>query len=360
MQFGIMMEPHIDRWDVARYAEELGFDRVNVPDSQMIWSDPYAILALVAVNTKRIQIGTGITSPELRIAPVTANAIATINQIAPGRVFLGIGTGHTSVRLIGRKPASVAQLRDYFDVVRKLLDGEEVNYPDRGERRLIKFMHRDRHYINLDNRIPIIIAANGPKAIRLAGELSDGWTTATKSPEVGQRYFRELHEGARIGKRELSAEFYPSFQTCACVLRPRESLASERVINEVGSYVTTILHLTYEAWRASGQKNEVVPPFFRNIWEDYLKRVASFTFPPEARFRQIHDGHSTFLQAEERCFVTPETIRGSCLAGEPDEIIAHIRAMERVGFKGLNLLPSADYQRKVFRDFAEYIIPAFR
>ena len=185
-----MMEPHIDKWDMARYAEELGFDRVNVPDLQMIWSDPYALLALIAVNTKRIQIGTGITSPELRIAPVTANAIATINQIALGRVFLGVGTGHTSVRLIGRKPASVAQLRDYFNVVRKLLDGEEVNYPDHGERRLIKFMHRERHYINLDDRIPIIVAANGPKAISLAGELADGWTTATTRPEVGAALLR--------------------------------------------------------------------------------------------------------------------------------------------------------------------------
>ena len=89
MQFGIMLEPHIDKWDVARYAEELGFDRVNVPDSQMIWSDPYAVLTLVAVNTKRIQIGTGITSPELRIAPVTANAIATTTSSPPGGCFSG-------------------------------------------------------------------------------------------------------------------------------------------------------------------------------------------------------------------------------------------------------------------------------
>jgi alkanesulfonate monooxygenase SsuD/methylene tetrahydromethanopterin reductase-like flavin-dependent oxidoreductase (luciferase family) len=354
------MDPHIDRWDLARYAEELGFDRVNVPDSQMIWSDPYAVLALCASNTRRIQIGTGVTSPELRIAPVTACAIATINRIAPGRVFLGLGTGHTSVRLMGRKPASVARLREYFRVVRGLLDGEEVSYPDRGEPRLIKFMHLDRHYINLEDRIPIFIAANGPKAIRLAGEVADGWTTATKSPEVAQRYFRELHEGARIGGRDLASGFYASFQTCACVLRPGERLESERVVNEVGSYVTTILHLSYEVWQASGRNNDVVPPFFRNIWEDYLKRVAGFSLPPEARFRQIHDGHSTFLQPDERRFITPETIRGTCLTGEPDEIIAHIRAMEGVGFQGLNLLPSADCQRKVYRDFAEHIIPAFR
>jgi alkanesulfonate monooxygenase SsuD/methylene tetrahydromethanopterin reductase-like flavin-dependent oxidoreductase (luciferase family) len=275
-------------------------------------------------------------------------------------VFLGLGTGHTSVRLIGRKPASVARLRTYIEVLRKLLDGEEVNYPDHGECRLIKFMHRERRYINLEDRIPIIIAANGPKAIALTGELADGWTTATTRPDVGERYFGYLRDGAKTAGRELPADFYSSFQTCACVLRAGENIASERVINEVGSYVTTILHLVYETWRAAGQKVEVVPPFFHNIWEDYLKRVAGFKLPPDARFRQLHDGHSTFLQPEERRFITPETIRATCLAGEPDEIIARIRAMEAVGFKGLNLLPSADYQRKVFRDFAEYIIPGFR
>jgi alkanesulfonate monooxygenase SsuD/methylene tetrahydromethanopterin reductase-like flavin-dependent oxidoreductase (luciferase family) len=359
VQFGIMMDPHVDRWELARYAEELGFDRVNVPDSQMIWSDVYVVLTLVAIHTKRIRIGTGVTSPELRIAPVTACAIASVNKLAPGRVFLGLGTGHTSVRLMGRKPASVARLCEYFRVVRGLLDGEEVDFPDKNEPRLIQFMHRDRRYINLDDRIPILIAANGPKAIRAAGELADGWTTATKSLEVGQRYFNELREGAKL-RGGLPMDFYPSFQTCACVLKPGESLQSERVVNEVGSYVTTILHLTYEVWRASGKKDESVPPFFRNIWEDYVKRVAAYTLPPHARFRQIHDGHSTFLQPGERCFITQETIRGTCLAGEPDEIITHIRSMERVGFKGLNLLPSADCQQSVYRDFAEHIMPAFR
>ena len=94
MKFAVTIDPHVSRWDLVRYAEELGYDRAWVPDSQMIWSDCYATLALVAANTKRIQIGTGVAITGTRIAPVTAHSIATINQIAPGRVFLGIGTGH--------------------------------------------------------------------------------------------------------------------------------------------------------------------------------------------------------------------------------------------------------------------------
>ncbi|MGH7907017.1 MAG: hypothetical protein ACREP6_10345, partial [Candidatus Binataceae bacterium] len=169
-----------------------------------------------------------------------------------------------------------------------------------------------------------------------------------------------LEEGARKAGRKLPADFHPAFHTNPCVLRAGERLTDERVINETGSAVTCVLHLAYEIWNYLGRKDEVIPPFFANIWDDYLKRAESYSLPPEARFRQIHDGHCTFLQPEERRFVTPEAIRAICLAGEPDEIIARIRAMEAVGFKEVNLLPPADYQRKIFRDFAEYVMPAFR
>jgi alkanesulfonate monooxygenase SsuD/methylene tetrahydromethanopterin reductase-like flavin-dependent oxidoreductase (luciferase family) len=360
MQFGVFIDSHVDKWNVVRYAEELGYDRAYVPDSEMIWSDCYAVLALAAVNTRRIKIGTGISAPGVRIAPVTAHSIASINQLAPGRVFLGIGTGHTSMRLIGQNPMRLAEMREYIRVLRRLLDGEEVEYTYRGKTRSIRFMHRDRNYINLDNRIPIFVAANGPKAIQLVGAVADGWIVHTADPEQGQVYFDLLHAGARKSGRMLPADFHPTFHSSICVLKPGDRLTDERVINETGTQVTCVLHLAYEIWNYLGKKDEVIPPFFANIWEDYLKRVASYSLPPEARFRQIHDGHCTFLQLEERRFVTPEAVRATCLVGQPDEIIARIRLMEKVGFKEVNLLPPADYQKKVFRDFAELIMPAFR
>src|SRR6185503_9941923 len=104
MEFGLAVATKIDDWQLIRYAEELGYDRAWVPDSQMIWSDCYATLALTATQTKRIHIGTGVAIPGTRIAPVTAHSIASINQLAPGRVFLGIGTGHTAMRVLGFDP----------------------------------------------------------------------------------------------------------------------------------------------------------------------------------------------------------------------------------------------------------------
>ena len=82
MKFGIMFDTHIDKWELVRYAEELGYDSAWVPDSQMIWSDCYATMALAAVNTRRIRIGTGVAIAGTRIAPVTAHSIASWLMLA--------------------------------------------------------------------------------------------------------------------------------------------------------------------------------------------------------------------------------------------------------------------------------------
>jgi alkanesulfonate monooxygenase SsuD/methylene tetrahydromethanopterin reductase-like flavin-dependent oxidoreductase (luciferase family) len=360
MEFGIGFDTHVDKWDLVRYAEELGYDRAWIPDSQMIWSDCYATLALAAVNTHRIKIGTGVAIAGTRIAPVMAHSIASINQLAPGRTFLGIGTGHTAMRVMGQPAMPIDEFREYLRVVRKLLNGEAVEYTYGGRTREIEFLHRDRRYINLDDRIPIYVAANGPKACQAAGAYGDGWITAGGiSPKVAGKLAR-IAAGAKAMGRTLPATFHTVSMTTASILHPGEALGSERVIDETGAQVVSALHFVYETWKVRGEKDEAIPPYFANLWDDYLKRVRSYSLPEEARFRQIHEGHGTFLRPEERRFVTPEAIRGTCLVGTPDEIIEQIRAIEAVGIREVLILPPAEYQRKVFRDFAETIFPAFR
>src|SRR5713101_7031443 len=234
MEFGIGIDTHVNKRELVRYAEELGYDSAWVPDSQMIWSDCYATMALAAVNTRRIRIGTGVAIAGTRIAPVTAHSIASINQLAPGRIFLGIGTGHTAMRVMGQDPMPPREFREYLRVVRALLDGKEADYTYAGKTRQIKFLHRDRHFVNLDNRIPIYVAANGPKALRATGAHGDGWMTVTSDPEE----FRHSMEGVRAGAQEVGRALGPDFHTAcvttACVLRPGEKLTDERVINETG------------------------------------------------------------------------------------------------------------------------------
>jgi len=141
MEFGVFVATKIDDWQLIQYAEQLGYDRAWIPDSQMIWSDCYATLALAAHNTARIKLGTGVAIPGTRIAPVTAHSIASINRIAPGRVFLGIGTGHTAMRCMGMNPMKIRDFREYLRVVRSLLRGEEVEYTLHGVTRAIRFFH---------------------------------------------------------------------------------------------------------------------------------------------------------------------------------------------------------------------------
>ena len=128
MKFAVTIDPNINDYQLIKFAEDLDFDRAWVPDSQMIWSDCYATLAIAAVNTSRIEIGTGVAIPGTRIAPVTAHSIGTINQLAPGRTFLGIGTGHTAMRVMGQDPMPVKEFREYLRIVRALLNGEPVDY----------------------------------------------------------------------------------------------------------------------------------------------------------------------------------------------------------------------------------------
>jgi len=360
MQFGITIAPHIERWDLIQYAEELGYDRAWVPDSQMIWSDCYAILALAAVNTRRIQIGTGVSIAGTRIAPVTAHSIGTINQLAPGRVFLGLGTGHTAMRVMGQDPMPVSEFREYLRVVRALLDGKAVDYTYRGVTREIEFLHRDRHYVNLDNHIPIYIAGNGPKACQAVGAYGDGWTTIGRDTDQISTAFHNIEKGAQASGRQLDSSFHTTLFSCTSVLRAGEDLRSERVINEVGSWVTTELHFFYEIWNKAGRRDELIPPHFLNMWDEYLERVNNFSLPEESRFRQIHEGHAIYHVPEERRFITPEAIRAICMVGSPEDIIDQIRDVEKAGIKEINIMPAADHAREAFADFAQKVMPAFR
>jgi len=360
MEFGICFDTHVDKWDLIRYVEELGYDRAWVPDSQMIWSDCYATMALAAQATKRIKIGTGVAIAGVRIAPVTAHSIASINQIAPGRVFLGIGTGHTAMRVMGQDPMTVKEFREYLRVVSGLLQGNAVEYTYRGRTREIQFLHRDRHFINLDDPIPIYVAANGPKACEACGAYGDGWITVGGSAAEIATKFAQIKSGASKAGRALPANFVTTVIAGGCVLRPGEKLTSERVIRETGSQVTAALHFYYEIWKDLGKRDELIPPFFRDVWGPYLEHVAGFSLPEDKRFRQIHDGHCTFLQPGEEQFVTAEGIRATCIAGTPDEIAQQLNEMERAGVNGITLLPAADSQRKVYRDFAELVMPLMR
>jgi 5,10-methylenetetrahydromethanopterin reductase len=148
MDFGILCLASVDSWKDVAFAEPKGFTHAWIADSQMVWADPYQCLALCAVNTRTIKLGTNVTNPSSRIAPVTACSFATLNALAPGRVIMGIGTGNTSRRTLGMPAARLSELREHIEVCRGLWSGETVPYQEGERRRQIRFLRSDVEFIN--------------------------------------------------------------------------------------------------------------------------------------------------------------------------------------------------------------------
>ncbi len=147
----------------VRRAESLGWDAAWQPDSQLRRRDTYVMLAAAARATERITLGPLLANPMTRHPTVTASSIATIDELAPGRVVLGWGVGDTAVRLAGLRPARVAELEASTRLMRALLDGAAVEVGAAQPARLPH--HRP---------VPIWIAAGGPRTLRMAGGAADG------------------------------------------------------------------------------------------------------------------------------------------------------------------------------------------
>jgi 5,10-methylenetetrahydromethanopterin reductase len=147
----------------VRRAETLGWDAVFQPDSQLRRRDTYVLLAAAARATERITLGPLLANPVNRHPTVTAGSIATIDELAPGRVLLGWGVGDTAVRLAGLRPARVKELEASTRLMRALLDGEAVEV---GAVRPARLPHH--------RLVPVWIAAGGPRTLRMAGGVADG------------------------------------------------------------------------------------------------------------------------------------------------------------------------------------------
>ena len=147
----------------VRRVEALGWDAALQPDSQLRRRDTYVLLAAAARATERITLGPLLANPVNRHPSVTASSIATIDELAPGRVILGWGVGDTAVRLAGLRPARVKELEESTRLMRALLDGEAVEV---GAARPARLPHH--------RPVPIWIAAGGPRTLRMAGGVADG------------------------------------------------------------------------------------------------------------------------------------------------------------------------------------------
>ena len=156
----------------GKLAENLGYDSIWVPE---MWGrDAFTILSLLAANTRKVKLGTGIISVYSRTPAVIAQTIATLDEITEGRMILGLGTSGPVVienwhGIEFEKP--LRRTREYVDIIRLILSGGKVNYD--GE--ILKLKNFRLQFKPFRANIPIYIASLGPKNIHLTGEIADGW-----------------------------------------------------------------------------------------------------------------------------------------------------------------------------------------
>jgi 5,10-methylenetetrahydromethanopterin reductase len=157
-------EPLPQMVQLAKVTEQLGYSHIWVGDSHLIWREAYVNMAAMALNTTKVKLGTGVTNPLTRHPSVVASAYATLEEYAPGRTIVGIGLGDSSVETMGMKPAKLSYFEKTMAQMRQLLDGQEVQL----ETGKIHLLHPCKA------KVPIYIAASGPKMLELSGRIADG------------------------------------------------------------------------------------------------------------------------------------------------------------------------------------------
>lgn len=355
MHMGICAASHIGDVDYVVRAEELGFSHAWMADSQMLWSDCFATLALVADRTTKINIGTGVAISGTRPAPVNAAGIATINALAPGRTFFGVGAGNTARRVMGLAPQRIAEFEEYLQTLAPLLRGEEALYHHDGREIPIKHIMQDKGFVNFDDPIPLYVSGFGPRSLGLAGRYGHGAVLGlAATPEAMAGVWHMLNEGAKTGGHEVApgGDFYTTALTTMVVLDEGEAVDSDRVKAECGAMAMATVHYAYDQFRNFGHQP---PNALAEIWDDYTALLE--TYPAERRHQRIHAGHNCWVLEEEERFLTPKVLQASSLIGTQDQLLARLDGLDRAGLSQVMLLPNFDTRFDVINRVAKDIIP---
>ena len=324
MEFGITLTPHIRDYEYVKLAEQLGYSQAWFYDSQMIYSDVYATMALCAKETSRIKLGTGVAVPTTRIAPVIAHSIATVAELAPGRVELGVGNGNTARLTMGMRPVPLGRMKKEIRVIQALLRGEIVDFEMEGKTNPVQLLHRENGFVNLAHKIPVTLSAFGPKTLAYCGEECDAHLTWGVDPDAVTAS-REALSMAAIAKGRNPADIPTKGFFPLCVLRPGETSASPRVLKSLESFITNFLHVQVE-W-----DDQLLPPVpaFGEIIDKYKEYAEQI--PKEHWHIKLHEGHLVYARDDEKDFILPELAGAVAMIGEPDEIIERIKKLEAAG-----------------------------
>lgn len=318
---GFRLPPGPHTADYAALAERLGYERVWCPEIPAYGYDIWVALAQVAARTSRIGVGAAVLVPGYRHPLAQASAIATLEHLAPGRLWAGFGTGFTGRAGLGLPPHSLAEMRRHIQEVRGLLAGEPVALSAGGIAQLLAV---EGWLPARPIRVPLLLASQGPKGRALAHKVADGLIS--------------------LGAPE------PGFARClvsvsGTVFDDHEDEDSPRVRAAAAPLVASAYHSTY----ARDPENVRRLPN-GDAWLESVERV-----PERVRHLSVHRGHALAIDNEHDAFIDLSLVRRVTFSGTRDELRARLAGFEAAGATGVIFGTSgADVERELhaFADVA--------
>ncbi|MDJ0340837.1 TIGR03842 family LLM class F420-dependent oxidoreductase [Streptomyces sp. H10-C2] len=336
MDFGLVLQtdpPASGVVGLMRRAERNGFTHGWTFDSAVLWQEPFVIYSRILEHTRNLIVGPMVTNPGTRTWEVTASTFATLNSMYGNRTVCGIGRGDSAMRVAGRKPNTLARIGEAMHVIRELAEGREVDV----EGTTIQLPWVE------NGKLPVWMAAYGPKALAMAGEKADGFILQLADPFLTESMIRAVREAAVLAGRDPSA-------VTICVAAPAyitdgsdAGLAHAREQcrwfgGMVGNHVADLVS-------RYGEHSGLVP----DELTDYIKRREGYDY--------AHHGRTG---NPDTAFVPDDIVDRFCLLGPPEAHLAKLERLRDLGVDQFAVYDMHDAKESTIDAYGEHIIPALR
>jgi len=311
---------------LAQRAEAAGFSHVWTFDSHLLWQEPFVIYSQILAATSSVMVGPMVTNPGTRDATVTASLFATLNSMFGNRTICGVGRGDSALRTLGVPPKSLAELRECVAVIRGLAHGRTVTY--RGRELRFPWV--------TDGQLDVWVAAYGPKALALAGEVGDGFILQLAAPDIAAWMITAVRTAAeRAGRDPAAVKF--------CVAAPAyvgDDLAHQRAQTRwfggmVGNHIADIV-------ARYGDRGTAVP----RVLTDYIAGRGGYDYAQHGRAGNTHAD-----------FVPDEIVDRFCVLGPVDTHLARLRELRDLGVDQFAIYLQHDDKEHTLSAYGEHIVP---
>lgn len=330
MDFGLVLQtdpPASAVVGLMRRAERNGFRYGWTFDSAVLWQEPFVIYSRILEHTTGLIVGSMVTNPSTRTWEVTASTFATLNEMYGNRTVCGIGRGDSAMRVAGRKPNTLATLGEAIGVIRDLAEGREAEVDGRPVR--LSWVE--------DGKLPVWMAAYGPKALALAGQQADGFILQLADPYLTASMVAAVRTAASDAGRDPDA-------VKICVAAPAyigDDLAHAREQcrwfgGMVGNHVADLV-------ARYGEHSAQVP----DALTSYIEQREGYDYS--------HHGRAGNPDA---AFVPDEIVDRFCLLGPADAHIERLRELRALGVDQFAVYAMHDAREAVIDAYGERIIPA--